>query len=254
MGPQIENKSVVVTNGFDPEDFQSHAAHPAVAPPPPGVLRIVHTGMFHSELAQVWDDLHARRGWMNKLKHAGRPINLWTRTPRYLLAAMHEAIQSGAMRSDQIELVLVGEITGGDRKLVESSPVASSVKMLGYRTHEESVAWLRGADVLFLPNHTPLDGGPALIVPGKTYEYLAARRPILAMGPPGDWRDFVRDCESGDCIDGEDVKAATAALVDFYRRQVAGGLADVGRPDKIAEFSREHVARKVAAALDRLLK
>src|SRR5207248_9493883 len=63
--------------------------------------------------------------------------------------------------------------------IFQDSPMAANVKVLGYRSHAESVNWVESADVLFLPLHTPTDGGQALIVPGKTYEYLGSGRPIL---------------------------------------------------------------------------
>src|SRR5205823_10990188 len=140
--------------------------------------------------AEVWDDLHAGAGLMNKLKYARRRINLWTRTPRYLLEAMDRVMKSGQIPRDKIELVLVGELSEQDRRMVEESPVAGCVKLLGYRSHAESVAWLESADAIFLPLHTPLDGGRPLVVPGKTYECLGGGRPILAMGPASDMCDF----------------------------------------------------------------
>jgi len=94
--------------------------------------------------------------------------------------------------------------------MLEDSPISDHVKILGYRSHDQSVAWLKSADLLFLPLHTPLDGDPALIVPGKAYEYLGARRPILAMGPPGDMRNFIRDTNTG-----------LTASIDPYGRVVA---------------------------------
>src|SRR5688500_1883324 len=139
-------------------------------------------------------------------------INLWSRTPRYLLQAMEQLVQEKRVPAGKIELVLVGELTEGDKVLVERSAVRGMVKVLGYRTHEESVAWVKSADVLFLPLHTPLDGGPALVVPGKTYEYLGSGRPILAMGPSGDVRRFVQEARAGFAIGGDDVAGAESAL------------------------------------------
>ena len=240
---------ISLTNGFDADDF----AHASIPPAPCDVLRIVHTGMFHSELAQVWDDLAARRGLVNKLKFSRRPIDLWTRTPRYLLAAIERLLSGGRLPPDKVELALVGELTAADLALVQASPVAPHVKLLGYRSHAESVGWLKSADVLFLPNHTPLDGGPALIVPGKTYEYLAAERPILAMGPPGDMRQFVASSRAGAALAGDDVAGAAEFLHRVYdaKRQ---GLSCV-EPDRgfIAGFDRRELARQLAGQMDRVL-
>ena len=244
------SKVIAITNGYDASDF----GHVAQAPAAPDVLRIVHTGMFHSELAEVWDDVLAGRGMMNKVKYPRRPINLWTRTPRYLLAAMQLALSRGQIPPGKIELVLVGELSERDREMTTRSPVSSMVRMLGYRTHSESVAWLTSADLLFLPLHTPLDDEAALVVPGKTYEYLGSGRPILAMAPKGDMRDFVTKSQSGIVTTGDDVEAAAQALVKFYQAKL-GGAAPF-RPDRafIEQFERRELTGKLAGALDELVR
>jgi len=239
------DKVVAITNGYDAADFGNPPQ-----PAPADVLRIVHTGMFHTELVRYWEDLLAGRGMMNKLKHAPRPINLWTRTPRYLLEAMELLIRRGDIAADKLELVLVGEVSADDRKLVEKSAVASSVRMLGYTNHTQSVGWLESADVLFLPLHTPLDGGPTLIVPGKAYEYLGSGRPILAMCPPGDMRDFVTQSRSGIATGGADVVGAAEALMTFYNAKREGRA--VAEQDRavVERFERRELTRRLAGVLD----
>lgn len=236
-----------LTNGFDADDFLRAAP---IDPPAPDVLRIVHTGMFHSELAQVWDDLYCGRGLPSRLKFPRRPINLWTRTPCYLLAAIDKLIRGGAIKSNQIELVLVGELSAGDRALIQASSVKDRVRMLGYQSHGESVGWLLSADVLFLPLHTPLDHGPATIVPGKAYEYLGSGRPILAMGPPGDMRDFIQETRSGIAIDGDDINAAAAALKRFYDAKVHNIPILTQDRASIRRFERKTLTQCLASELD----
>ena len=50
---------------------------------------------------------------------------------------------------------------------------------------------MRSADLLFLPMHDLPPGARAGLIPYKTYEYLAAGRPILAAVPDGDVRDML---------------------------------------------------------------
>ena len=247
---KMKARVISITNGYDQEDFGKSVPEKAAE----DVLRIVHTGMFHSELAVIWDKVYAGDGFLNRLKYPRRPINLWTRTPRYVLAAMEKLIKSGSIPRDKLELVLVGEISANDRRIIEESPLAGNVKMLGYRSHAESVHWLESADVLFLPLHTPIDGGPALVVPGKAYEYLGSSRPILAMGPPGDMRSFVQQTNAGIAIDGEDVTGAADALLKFYQSK-RGGTSEFHEPrESTAKFERRELTRRLAMELDELTK
>lgn len=248
------NRIVSITNGYDGEDFTTAAGRVRVDPPKDDVLRIVHTGMFHSELAELWDAMLQKRGVVGKLKYARRPINLWTRTPKYLLRAMEKVVAEGKLRADQVELVLCGELTDADKRLVESSPVKSSVRVLGYRTHDDSVGWLLSGDLLFLPLHTPADGGQALIVPGKAYECLGSGRPVLAMGPPGDMRRFVRETNSGFAIGGDDVEAAADALVEAHAAKRAGRRLFTQDRQRVVAFERREVARRFAEELGRTVE
>ena len=243
---KMKARVISITNGYDQEDFGRTAPDSA----PSDVFRIVHTGMFHSELAVIWDKVYAGEGFLNQLKYPRRPINLWSRTPRYLLAAMEKLIASGQIPKDKLELVLVGEISANDRQIIEDSPLAGNVKMLGYRSHAESVHWLESADLLFLPLHTPIDGGPALVVPGKAYEYLGSNRPILAMGPPGDMRNFVQQARAGVAINGDDVVGAADALLKFYNKKRTSNNAFDEDRASIAKFERRELTRRLAAELD----
>jgi hypothetical protein len=247
-GPIVTGRIISITNGYDAEDFGTGTPKHADA----DVLRIVHTGTFHSELAEVWDKVFAGKGLLHKLKYPRRPINLWTRTPRYLLAAMEQAVRSGAIPANKLELVLVGEVSAEDNRLIQQSPMAGNVKLLGYRSHSESVNWVESADVLFLPLHTPNDGGPALVVPGKTYEYLGSGRPILSMGPPGDMRKFVQETHSGVTIEGSDTAGATAALVKFYQNKINGNTVFEQDRASVARFERRQLTARLAEELDAL--
>jgi glycosyltransferase involved in cell wall biosynthesis len=239
---------ISITNGYDAEDLEKGKPEPA----PVDVLRMVHTGMFHSDLAGLWDKVFAREGFLTRLKYVRRPINLWTRTPRYLLEAMDLLVTRGKIPARCLELVLVGDVSREDVGLINSSPVSKSVKLLGYRSHAESVNWVESADVLFLPLHTPTDGGAALVVPGKAYEYLGSGRPILAMGPPGDMRKFVESTRSGIVIPGDDVAGAADALERFYQAKAAGRQLFEQDRQAVARFERRELTARLAEELDRV--
>ena len=200
----------------------------------------------------MWDKFFAGEGFFSRLKYARRPINLWTRTPRYLLEAMDLLITRGKIPAKGIELVLVGDVSREDAGLINSSPVSKSVKLLGYRSHAESVNCVESADVLFLPLHTPTDGGPALVVPGKAYEYLGSGRPILAMGPPGDMANYVQSTGSGVVIAGDDVAGAADALERFYQAKSKGARLFEQDRAAVAQFERRALTAHLAEELDRV--
>jgi len=120
------------------------------------------------------------------------------------------------------------------------------VKRLGYLSHTDSVALMRSADALFLPMHDLAPGRRARIVPGKTYEYLGAGRPILASVPDGDARDLLLRAGNAAVCRPRDVSGLTDALSDL----VAGRYPASPRADVTAEYERRLLARRMARILD----
>lgn len=235
--PALAARVHCITNGFDQGDF--------VAPPPPpdaDRFRLVHTGYLHCDGALQQD----RTTWLRRLRGGGRPdVDLWGRTHRYLLLAMERLAATEPALAARLELHLYGLLSDADHAVTARSPVRDRVFAHGYQSHAEAIAAMRAADALFLPMQGLAGGKRATIVPGKTYEYLASLRPILAAVPPGDARDFVAAAQ-GDVVDPDDVDGLTVAL----RRLVAAGR----RPDRapgpeVARFERRALTAQLAAVL-----
>jgi glycosyltransferase involved in cell wall biosynthesis len=80
-----------------------------------------------------------------------------------------------------------------------------------YLPHRDCVEVLRSADVLWAVS------GDDLGTPGKLYEYIGARKPILALLPDGFLRQTVEEA-GGTVVPPTDVPAIKAALADFFDR------------------------------------
>jgi glycosyltransferase involved in cell wall biosynthesis len=90
-----------------------------------------------------------------------------------------------------------------------------------------------------------------LIVPGKTYEYLAARKPILACVPPGDTRGFVQKAGVGLVCDPTDVTGIAAILSDLLaRHRDEGGLRCQPNDEFIERFERSRLTGDLAEVFD----
>ena len=111
-------------------------------------------------------------------------VDFLTRSHVFLMRAVDEVIRADPSVRGVIELHLVGAVTDADRQAAARYPF---VHFHGLKSHAEAVSLLRTADLLFLPMQDLPTGVRAGIVPGKTYEYMASRTPILApfrMGTP----------------------------------------------------------------------
>lgn len=131
--------------------------------------------------------------------------------------------------------------------------VQEHVQCRGFVPQEESRQLMRGADVLVLLQ--TIMGEGADVIGGKAYEYLAARRPILAVvsAEGGDgW--LIGRTRSGTVTGLGDPARVAEAMLGYWRAwrdarlQVGYTLQDV------AGFSRRHLTGALARCLDRIIE
>ena len=202
---------VLITNGFDEEDF----AVPGVtgeARTPSGVA---------AERQQDVKDIEAPVCTSFKLVHTGlfaadgNPLNLWD-----ALARRCEA--DPAFRA-RLEIRLAGKVDTAVTEAIRARGLGPNLVDLGYLPHDETVREQRAADILLLPLRREPEY--AKVLPGKIFEYLAARRPVLGIGQPDSAAAAVlRDAGAGDMFDWEE-QDALLAFLDAPHPQTA----DIGK-------------------------
>lgn len=206
--PSLRSKTVVsICNGFDRDDFSS-----PLPPRSDRTFRIVHSGYLHTDIGQQLRERRLR----NWLRGAQPGVDILTRSHVILLEAMERWIARSPASGRNVELVLAGRASDEDCRFASGSKVADLVRFVGYLPHDESVALVRNADLLFLPMHNLPQGCRSRIVPGKTYEYMASGRPILAGVPDGDARDFLSGCGTALLTRPDDVTGMAEVLDHVY--------------------------------------
>jgi glycosyltransferase involved in cell wall biosynthesis len=233
--PELGSRVIVrgIPIGFEPDDFP-----PGAERGQDGVFRIVHTGSMHTDFGQHLQQTRRRRA---VLGGSARGLDVMTRSHVFLVEAIARLIASCPWLEGRIELHLAGALTDADRAVADRHPF---VRARGLLPHHETVALMRSADLLFLPMHDLPAGSRAGLIPYKTFEYLAAGRPILAAVPDGDVRDMLAPIEHATLTRPADVDAMSRALRVLTSR---GRAPDVHPP---AEFQRSHCVAQIAEVLD----
>ena len=127
------------------------------------------------------------------------------------------------------------------------------VEERGYEPHARSVAEILGAHALLLV----VDEAPGAegIVPGKVFEYIGARRPVLALAPEGAVAELIRDTGAGKVIRNHDVAGIAEALAALYEEWLrTGATAFPGRDEAAARVSRRERTRDLARLFDEVLE
>jgi len=240
--PAVASKPVVtIPNGFDATDF-------AGSPPArdDDAFRIVHAGFVHTGAGRKHVRLKAARRALGGYEHG---LNVLTRSHVFLLEAVCRVAEARPDLRERLEVHLIGVLGDRDRDV----PGFGFVREHGYMPHTETVAMLRSADLLFLPMHDLAPGRRARIVPGKTYEYLAAGVPILAAVPDGDARDLLELAGHATICRPSDVDAMAAALVAHVERAGRGEPAPSPRAGVLRRYERKGLSRQLASLFDDVL-
>jgi glycosyltransferase involved in cell wall biosynthesis len=194
---------------------------------------------------EAFSGLVPRRNQEKKLivTHVGTAYK--TASPQYYLDAV-DAL-SEELRS-QIETRFVGRITAAERQQFEGRK--SNNQLLGFMPQHQALRYMEETDCLLLTMTNNIS------LPGKLYEYLAARKPIIALSPIGGEVDtFLKATGAGWCVDYRDQDAIQRLLRDLCRQKHAQGeLLYFGPGDNTVEqYARPHLVKKYASIISRLL-
>lgn len=166
------------------------------------------------------------------------------------LEALARRLAREAGLAERIEVVLAGPHDAALARLVETLGLGRVVRFPGILPHAEARALQRAADtLLFVRNEGP---GYGAMVPGKLYEYLDARRPLVAMVAPSEAADLAREAGAVVVAPHEGDRAVVAALAAPGDGAVAPSPDSPAITRLLAGRSRRELAEKLAHVLDSL--
>ncbi|MEX1138013.1 MAG: glycosyltransferase [Bacteroidota bacterium] len=170
------------------------------------------------------------------------------RNPAMFLKAVEELVTEGSVNPETILLQFIGRFGTEVREMVERSQIRQSVKLVPYLPHAESIKELLRSDALLLivDNAT----GSEEIVPGKVYEYLGARLPIIALAPEGAVAELIRETRSGFVADGSDLGKIKSAFLEYYLKFPYDTPVLEQDARAVQKYERREITRHLASLLD----
>lgn len=210
-------KFLTITNGFDPEDFTAYEPPHA---PRRDEFTLAYVGRF--DLSQTSEE------WFSALHSF--VIGLGEESRRFVFRVV-----GNVNRTAQAKLLATG----------------ARCEFVDYVPHREAIQAMRDADGLLLSAPTGPNGDS--VIRAKVFEYLASRRPILAVGAKGgECERIVKSCEAGVCATF-DVRSIQQGLKKLWEAWEAGRPISGARQDRLRTYDREDLTRRLGEVFDGLV-
>ncbi|MBO0323359.1 glycosyltransferase family 4 protein [Muricauda sp. CAU 1633] len=196
---------IVVTSNLTKQEFESITDKP---------IKVITNG-YDDELKPVPLDSGFTISHMGSLLTGRNPLALWK--------VIQELVQENEAFKNKVQIQLAGVVGEEVLQSITEYGLESYVKPLGYLSHDEVLKVQQKSQVLLL---LEIDSEETKgIIPGKLFEYLNARRPILAIGPKG-WEagELVAQTQSGKVCVQNDADSLKNVLLDWFQNYQKGEL------------------------------
>ena len=170
--------------------------------------------------------------------------------PTKLFMTLHKLIKKGVIDPERVEIRLFGPPEIWIDADIERYRLSGIAKQYGVVPQEVAFARQRESQLLLIPKIGEV--GQTGILSLKFFEYLAARRPILAIGGHKDIVDEKLKETGAGRVAATD-EEITQALGELYREYLQNGkLACRANEQNIGKYSQQRMAEEFAQVLDNI--
>lgn len=208
----------LITNGYDECDFTTGTCRNKAVDLS---FTITHTGLFAND---------------------GNPEILWQ--------VLADKCSHDAAFASALHIRLAGKTDSEIIASISAAGLADKLYDLGYCTHKNAVAEQQNADLLILPLRKEPEYKATL--PGKLFEYIAARKPVLGIGQTdGAMAQILASTSSGVVFNWDDA-ASIRRYIDLCWSNLLAGIPTIN-PQNTEQFSRRGLTRRMAQLMDSLM-
>lgn len=211
----------------------------------PKKLQVISNGYDESDIQQGETIMDERFS----ISHIGT-LN-GARNPQTVWKVLSEICNENPDFKVDLQIQLVGKVDFSVLEDIRNFGLEDQLLKIDYLSHKEAIAKQNASQVLLLLINQ--SGNAKGILTGKFYEYLAAKRPILAVGPTdGDAAKVLTETGAGVMVDFYDEKATKQAIFDFYNLFKTNTLNVQSK--SVERFSRHNLTGDLALLLDENMK
>lgn len=184
------------------------------------------------------------------ITHAGQFYG--SRSPVPIFLALRHLRSEDPRLAARVRLILIGPPTYHDRYLYDIAAehgVADLTVVPGRKPHGDTLNWIAGSNAVMLA--AAVGDGAELQIPNKLFEYMALKRPILALSSPRNPLAVILQ-EAGAVAEFADPQNVLMVAESIRRLMIAGESVGPAAWSGVARFERSRRARQLAGIFDRL--
>ena len=175
------------------------------------------------------------------LSHIGSLLS--ERNPSVLWHVLAQLLEENQPFKQHFKLRLAGVVSEDVLQRIYDSGLENHTELLGYVSHERAIQLQQESQVLLLVEiDSPETEG---ILPGKLYEYMAAKRPILAIGPKNwDANQIISDTNTGVVFNYESKTDLKNVILKWFAAFQKGNLNTESKG--VEKYSRRELTRELS--------
>ena len=169
--------------------------------------------------------------------------------PKLLFKVLKALCEESLNFKKDLQLNFIGDISEEVKVAIEENKLLQNTNFVGYVSHRKAIEYQNTAQVLLLliPNVKNNKG----ILTGKLFEYLKAKRPILAIGPEkGDLATILQETNSGVIVNFDAEEKLKLEIVALYQKYKEDKL--TVNFNNIEKYHRKELTKKLAFILKSL--
>ena len=171
------------------------------------------------------------------------------RNPKNLWNVLKKLSSENTDFQNRLRIRLIGNVAEEIKKELAVFK-EHQVEFLDYVSHEEVAQYQQSSQLLLLSiNNVPNAKG---IITGKIFEYLQAKRPILAIGPEdGDAAEILSTTNAGEIFDYHEEKRLEEHISQLFKQYKEGNL--VINSANIEKYHRRELTKDLASLIHKTI-
>lgn len=146
----------------------------------------------------------------------------------------------------RFKLRFVGILSDGIKSKIHELGLSDILNDVGYVSHEDSIKYLLSSTVLLLIN--PVVSNEDMVIPGKVYEYLAAKKPIINITKKeSDLARIINEASAGETFERsmkKELETYLQSLTDKWKQNYNLDLSSSNNPYQ--KFSRHTESKELS--------